>query len=894
MGSDRSDRVEADEERESRVDTVLAEYVDCLIEGGEVDPEEVLDRLADIGLEVLDRLAAFTGLGSSDDAARAFGEFSIRGEIGRGGMGIVYDAWQASLERRVALKVLPAAVAADARSSVRFLREAQIAARLAHPSVVSVYATGVHDVTPYYAMEYVDGETLRDIVRGRSRDAGARPFGDPDDGLAYYRAVASAFAGMLDGLAHAHSRGVIHRDLKPSNLILDRQGTLRILDFGLARIEGQGTLTRSSDLLGSPLYMSPEQARRRRVDVDHRTDIYSAGVSLYEVLSGHPPFRGRDHSDTLAQIIDRNPLPPKRADPRVPSDLETIVLKSLRKDPRERYGTAEAFAQDLRRFIRGDPTEARPETILDRTLRAVMRHRVSIAIGLVLCVAAVVALVTHSVLIGAARDRLAEEHEIGEARRYVSEIRLCGRDWYEGIVGDFTSRLDGWIPVADEPDRRGWEWYWLRSLPGRGLVFEFEATGASWSPNGRELALQALGSESDEFAVVSLDTGRVRRRARHGRKIHRLHWSPDGARIASLSWFPDSGVKIWDAATGRELLSVVPTFGLESSRSAMELAWSPSGRRFGLIDRFGRVEIWDALRGDVELRLFSDSSFQWGDTDIEWSPDGEHIGLFVFGELSVVDAEDGRVLERLGRPAWARQGHLSWHPDGSRVATASQRTIEVWDLRSGEIVLSKETSPIGVGRIAWSPDGRFLAAGFRDGSIRTLGADSLDVTATIYGHRDQCWDVAWDPGVGSPRIASSSRDGTVRVSDLSAPRGARRLDGYEEPVAMAWSAEGQVVAVADRALDEVRMTDASGHDVLSRIENFGDVHPQSIGFDPGGDRLALAPDSDPDRGAGVWDWRSGRALWRDDPGAATLVSVVRFGGVRTVPFSRGFPRPTGP
>jgi tetratricopeptide (TPR) repeat protein len=196
-----------------------------------------------------------------------------------------------------------------------------------------------------------------------------------DFDLEYCARLARAFAGVAEGLQHSHSKGIIHRDIKPSNLILDKEGRLRILDFGIAHLAGQESLTLSGDFVGTLLYMSPEQASRRKIPIDHRTDIYSLGATLYEMLTHRPPFQGKDHSDTLSQIIEREPVEPRKLNPRVPKDLETIVLKCLRKEPADRYGTAEALAQDLRRFVRGDPVEARPPTAWELLARRVFRHR---------------------------------------------------------------------------------------------------------------------------------------------------------------------------------------------------------------------------------------------------------------------------------------------------------------------------------------------------------------------------------------------------------------------------------------------------------------------------------------------------------------------------------------
>lgn len=374
---------------------LVSEYVDRLNTGERLDPAELLLRHPRLGEEILAQLEIFVAIssGSPDPdplPLGTLGDFTLRRPIGHGGMGVVYEAHQNSMDRVVALKVLPPGVAADDRAFHRFMQEAKTAGRLNHHSVVSVYSTGVEEGTPWYSMEYVDGETLAQILARLRTDGpeAVTPFGRSSEQQFYLR-LAEAFASVADGLHHAHSKGVVHRDIKPSNLILDRQDRLRILDFGLARIEGQDTLTASGDFVGTPLYMSPEQARRRRIPVDHRTDVYSLGATLYEAICGRPPFRGKDHADTLSQIVGRDPVDPRRANPHVPKDLETIVLKCLRKETDHRYGTAEALGQDLRRFVRGEVVEARAPTPAARLARRLRRHPARIAVaGLVALLAA--------------------------------------------------------------------------------------------------------------------------------------------------------------------------------------------------------------------------------------------------------------------------------------------------------------------------------------------------------------------------------------------------------------------------------------------------------------------------------------------------------------------------
>jgi serine/threonine protein kinase/tetratricopeptide (TPR) repeat protein len=408
---------------------LLGECLDRLNAGETVDLERIAREHPDLAPELSRQLEAFRALipddartadaSGGDQALGVLGDYRLRRKVGRGGMGVVYEAWQNSMDRRVALKVLPSGIAADSKTVTRFVREARVAGQLHHPHVVSVFGMGIEQNTPYYAMEFVEGETLAQVLT-RLKEAPLEektPFGYPRDDVAYYSALARAFADVADGLQHAHSKGVTHRDIKPSNLILDREGRLRILDFGLAHLEGQESLTLTGDILGTPLYMSPEQAMARRIPIDHRTDIYSLGATLYEMVAWKPPFEGKNHQDTLSQIIFREPPPLRARNPRIAKDLETIVDKCLRKDPADRYGTAEALAQDLRRFARGDAIEARPESVLGRLSRKASRNKGRLTVAAVL-----------AILLAATGILLWRSHQEAEARKaeaYESMVRAA-------------------------------------------------------------------------------------------------------------------------------------------------------------------------------------------------------------------------------------------------------------------------------------------------------------------------------------------------------------------------------------------------------------------------------------------------------------------------------------
>jgi len=401
--------------REARIARVVAECADRVNLGGVIDVESVVSRHPDLAPELghaLDALLSLDARGPTP-VGRRLGDFRLVSEIGRGGMGVVYEARQESLERRVALKLLPPSLLVREDAVRRFVREARVAARLRHPHVVATYGMGIEDETPYFAMEYVEGETLEDLLaRQRRGEPSSRPpFDRTELRLDSCVRIAELFAGAAEGLHHAHVHGVVHRDLKPSNLILDADGRLRILDFGLARLEGLDSLTAPGDLVGTPVYMSPEQATRRGIEVGPASDIYSLGATLYEAITGRPPLRGRDARETLDLIRDRDPVPLRRLQPRVPLDLETIVLRCLRKDARDRYATAEGLAQDLRRFARGDAIEARPPSRIERALRRARRH--AQAIGVITLIA-----LLAGVSVWLALDQKREIH-----RRKVAEYR---------------------------------------------------------------------------------------------------------------------------------------------------------------------------------------------------------------------------------------------------------------------------------------------------------------------------------------------------------------------------------------------------------------------------------------------------------------------------------------
>jgi serine/threonine protein kinase len=397
-----------------------------------------LRGMAQAGQLDSERLASSAADDRDREGRRVVGDFHIVREIGRGGMGIVYEATQSSLGRRVALKILPLAAALDPRAIQRFQLEAQVAGWLQHPRIVPVHAVGSVDQVPYFAMQLIDGGSLGTLI-GELRGFGEQHTGDRVDqssggspsslalglltgrfspsateagndrsctpavleadkpsaksppsirGSAYLRSVVRLGIQAAQALGYAHDQGIIHRDIKPANLLLDRHGDLWVADFGMADVQGDAGLTLSGDLPGTLRYMSPEQATGQRALVDRRTDIYSLGATLYELLTLEPAVAGSDKVEIIRRIDEEEPAPIRRLNPAVPVDLATIVTKAISKNPANRYETALKLADDLERFLDGRPIAARPVGPLRRTWRWCLRKPVqaSLAAALILAI----------------------------------------------------------------------------------------------------------------------------------------------------------------------------------------------------------------------------------------------------------------------------------------------------------------------------------------------------------------------------------------------------------------------------------------------------------------------------------------------------------------------------
>jgi tetratricopeptide (TPR) repeat protein len=466
---------------------VLEGYLAEAEAGRAPDPERLLAEhpaLADrlhaclAGLQLVEEAAPNfppSGPPSAEAAPRQLGDFRILREVGRGGMGVVYEAEQVSLGRRVALKVLPLAATLDPRRLQRFQNEARAAAGLHHTNIVPVYGVGREQGVSFYAVQLIEGQTLaavlRELRQAEGQAAGPRqgpgapsegppaeattayppPAGVPaavstapqgalstEGGVAnreYIRAVARLGAQEAEALDYAHQLGVVHRDVKPANLIVDGRGQLWVTDFGLALFrDGEPGLTLTGDLVGTVRYMSPEQALAKRVPIDHRSDVYSLGATLYELLTLQPVFQGQDRQELLRQIAFEEPTPPRRLNKALPAELETVLLKALAKSPAERYATAQELADDLERFLKDEPVRARRPTLLQRARKWARRRRAVVATAAVCLLLALAGLAAGAgwVAHDRANRRDLAEAEAREALREAEHLLQAER-WAEGV-----------------------------------------------------------------------------------------------------------------------------------------------------------------------------------------------------------------------------------------------------------------------------------------------------------------------------------------------------------------------------------------------------------------------------------------------------------------------------
>ncbi len=826
------------------------------------------------------------------------GDYRILRQIGAGGMGVVYEAEQLSLQRRVALKVLSPQTLGDAKARERFRHEARAAARLHHTNIVPVYEVGQDGDVCYYAMQFIPGQGLDQVIRELRRlrapsrtewhDASATPetasrvaqsllngqFAKPPATASsathslsnisgtraghrpYYRSVALLGRQTALALAHAHGRGIVHRDVKPSNLLLDDSGVVWVTDFGLAKT-ADDNLTRTGELPGTLRYMAPE---RFEGQCDARADIYALGLTLYELLVLEPAFEASDRLHLMDRIRHRDPPRPRSVDRRLPRDLETIVLKAIDKEPRRRYQSADEVAEDLRRFLADEPIRARRTSWYERTLRwcrrkpaAALLIVVSLATLISLAVALVVA--TFNARLQDTNARLADA--LGDADRqrqkveqllYLNKITLAGRAWSEGDVSR-TEQLLAECP----PALRGWEWHFLQ----RHCHQEY----------------QVLRDNPPEMYGVA--------------------YSPDGRLLVSCG--KENGIRLWDASTGQlSECRAIPSLGRFRC-----MAFTPDTRLLAAGNNGAVVCVWDGATGEEVARLKMpemerDSPLlpaseertgsrapkerrrPWpagGVRSVAFSPGGEYLAAGGWAYLpqqhnSVAVWETAtwtrkRVVDLHSEPILA----VSFDPTGRELyavfgsstvdsGKSSLATFRAWNVANDELVQSFQWPMSGETQAAISPDGRWLALSSGDGTICLWDRPAGQQVRAFTAHAGASTHLTFS--ADSRRLASCGDDRHIRLYDVAGGRELAALRGHAAWVnQVAFHPAGRWLASASDD-GTVRIWDTQDLQAIRRLDGLTDVSI-CVQLDPDG-RWFIVQTDEPDRHEFLWDAQARRKV----------------------------------
>jgi WD40 repeat protein len=699
------------------------------------------------------------GVGQPSSFPRTFGDYELSEEIARGGMGIVYKARQASLDRIVAVKMLLFGPLAGPEFVQRFRTEAAAAASLQHPNIVAIHEVGFREGQHFFAMDCVAGRSLADIVREGPLPA-RRAVG-------YVKTIAEA-------IQYAHERGILHRDIKPSNVLIDEHDQPRVTDFGLAKdLHKQTDLTLSGQVLGSPSYMSPEQAEARRGKVGVRSDVYSLGAVLYHLLTARPPFAADSVAKTLHQVQNDEPVSPRLLNGAVPQDLTTICLKCLEKEPDKRYATAQDLAEDLGRFLDRKPILARPISRPGKFWRWCRRNPVVATLAATAVLIFVLGFAGVTWQGQRASQAAANARRLGhiaQGGRYAAQMKLAHGAYQAGKIGAALEALKAQIPASGEPDFRGFEWRYLYRLCS-GSLGEIIATNASvfqsvaYSPDGHTVA---FGTGDGFVEIFGADSHqRIKGwKAHEGAVDYLAYYPPNGNWLATTSG--DDGIlKLWDIEQERVLRTVDSSKGMR-----VDFAFSPTGRYLAArkTDALS-LNLWElhtSMPGAAPTVTLKANLDFFGPA--VFSPDERTLfvcsnktpgasALFDLSGDAVVQLPEGAHVDFVIAAAFSR--------DGSRLATGGgDERVVLWDLQDHPTISRQyETDVIVPTAVALSPDNQTLFACGWGPNIRLWNLQKTPEFSTLQGHGSGVNGMALAPD--GRALASAGRDGTARIWPLA-------------------------------------------------------------------------------------------------------------------------------
>lgn len=786
-------------------------------------------------------------LDSVSDASRGtpqtihyFGDYGLLQEVARGGMGVVWKARQASLNRIVAVKLLLAGRFSSPQFVKRFQAEAEAAANLQHPNIVAIYEVGEHKGQHYFSMEFVEGQSLAERARENPLP--------PALAAEYLKTIAEA-------IHYAHQHGILHRDIKPSNILIDTLDRPRITDFGLAkRLNEDLDMTLSGQVLGTPNYMSPEQARGRRAAVTVASDIYSLGAVLYFLLTGRPPFDGETMEGVLDGVLNREPTSPRFQNPAIPRDLATICLKCLSKTAAGRYPSALVLAEDLNRWLRHEPIQARSAGAAERLWRW-CRRKPALAASLLL-----ISILFMVVVIGSpiAVTRINRERQRSDHFLYLANMNVARQAWEHNDGVGLQQALQD---TRNSPDRH-FEWYYWQRQTHLALKTLRGAPGpllwAACSPDGQQI----FGGSWGRSAALMWDAATGQQQLRFqppGPFENTPYFSPDGRQILFVG--TNGTGKVFDTATRQEICSF--------SGHGAAVGWSAfsaDGRWIVTGSADGTAMVWDASTGQRRHTLKGHT----GEVSaVAFSPDGRQIATGDYNSLVIVwDAATGLELFRLISHSQGF-GSAVFSPDSKRLLTTGWDQLTVWELAERRALLEVPHGLVSANYATFSPDGQKIIASGADHVVKVWNANSGEEILSRMGHSDEVAMASFSPD--GQQFVSASLDRTIKVWDIHPRQQPLELRGHSNQLwSLAFSRRGDRVITggADRT---ARLWDPTSGRELFRLNSHGDII-YSVTFSPDGDRILTGGD---DHAGRLWDAANGE-LRHTFKGHSNRVRAVTF------------------